>query len=156
MKTIQDGLLMVALPLLCLILSGCSGNGDQPSLGLVTGTVTLDGKPLYGTAVVFYPDNGRPARGRTDLNGKYELKYIRQTMGTKVGLNRVEIAPDEEGEVDAEEMDNSDENTSAPEPPREREKITIPARYNTKSELKADVKPGVNVFDFKLESQSSE
>jgi hypothetical protein len=151
----KDGLLAVALSILCLGLSGCGGNGDQPELGLVTGTVTLDGKPLYGTAVVFYPDNGRPARGRTDLNGKYELTYIRQTLGTKVGHNRVEVAPDEEGEEDAEELENSGENTGPAKQPRDREKIRIPARYNTKSTLQADVKPGENVFDFQLESKPS-
>ncbi len=152
---INDGLLMVALSLLALNLSGCGGTGDQPQLGRVTGTVTMDGKPLYGTAVVYYPDKGRPARGTTNLFGKYELTYIRQTPGTKVGHNRVEIAPHEEGEEDAEEVVNGGENTGPAKKPREREKMKVPARYNTKSELEADVQPGENVFDFPLVSQPS-
>lgn len=155
MTTFKNGLLAVALSILCLNLSGCGGASDQPDLGRVTGTITLDGKPLHGMAVVFYPDNGRPARGRTDLNGKYELTYIRRTRGTKVGHNRVEIATSEEGEEDIEEPGDGGEDTGAAQKPPEREKITIPARYNTTSELNADVKPGENVFDFQLESQPS-
>jgi hypothetical protein len=152
----HDGLLMVALSFLSLSLSGCGQRGDAPELGHVTGTVTLDGKPVYGTAIVFNPDNGRPARGRTDLDGKYELTYIRKTKGAKIGHNRVEIAPNEEDEEDAEEQANAGEDTSTPKRRRARDKVVIPARYNTKSELEADVKPGENVFDFKLESQPAE
>jgi len=152
---IRDGLLAIVFSVLSLSLVGCGGTGDQPELGQVTGTVTLDGKPLNGVAVVFAPENGRPARGRTDLNGKYELTYIRQTRGTKVGRNRVEIAPSEEDEEDAEEQANAGEPAAPKKAPTNREKPKVPARYNTKSELEANVKPGVNVFDFKLESQTA-
>ncbi len=137
------GFLIVAEP-------GCGGASDQPELGEVTGIVTLDEKPVSGVAVVFQPDNGRPARGMTDAEGRYELIYIRQTKGTKVGPNRVEIAPSEDGE--SEEAEGADEE-SAQAPKRSKSgKPTIPARYNVRSELKADVKPGKNTFDFKLES----
>jgi hypothetical protein len=129
---------------------GCGGPSDQPELGQVTGMITLDGKPLVGVAVVFQPDSGRPARGMTDQDGKYELTYIRQTKGTKIGPNRVEIAPTEEGEAD--EFENSDEEGAAAAKPAKSGKPKIPARYNLQSELKADVKAGDNTFDFKLES----
>ena len=128
---------------------GCGGSGDQPELGQVTGTITLDGKPLGGIAVVFQPENGRPARGMTDAEGKYELTYIRQTKGAKIGPNRVEIAPSEDGEA-AESENTEDENKSAPKRSKSG-KPTIPARYNVRSELKVDVKAGNNTFDFKLE-----
>lgn len=137
-----------AMAVVVLNLAGCGSSSDRPELGQVTGTITLDGEPLKGIAVVFFPDNGRPARDTTDSEGKYELTYIRETKGTKVGHNRVEVAPDEEGGED------EGENDEAPaKPAAKSKKPKIPARYNTKSELEADVKPGVNVFDFKLESQ---
>jgi hypothetical protein len=136
-----------ALAAMAFCAAGCGGASDRPELGQVTGTVTLDGEPLKGIAVVFFPDSGRPARGKTDAEGKYELTYIRDTKGTKLGHNRVEIAPDEEG---AEEEEEGDE--AAPKPKAKGAKPKIPAKYNTKSELEADVKPGDNVFDFKLES----
>lgn len=149
---IHNGLLAGFLCLLSLSVSGCGPSSDQPQLGLVTGTITLDGKPLYGVSVVFAPEKGRPARGRTDLNGKYELTYIHETKGTKVGPNRVEIATNEEDLQDEEEQATAGENTG---PAVVREKLRIPARYNTKSELKADVKPGENVFNFELDSKPS-
>ncbi len=127
---------------------GC-GSSDQPELGQVTGTITFDGKPLTGVAVVFQPDNGRPARGMTDAEGKYELTYIRQTKGTKVGPNRVEIAPSEDGESEEDSGSEDESNTAAKKP--KSSKPTIPARYNVKSELKVDVKAGKNTFDFALQ-----
>ncbi len=143
--------MLVVAGLLVLMQTGCGGPGDQPELGEVTGTVTLDDKPLSGIAVVFQPESGRPARGMTNAEGKYELIYIRQTKGAKVGPNRVEIAPNEEGE--SEESDgNEGESSPAGAKPAKPGKPKIPARYNTRSELKADVKPGKNTFDFKLES----
>ena len=129
---------------------GCGGLSDQPELGQVTGTITLDGKPLSGIAVVFQPESGRPARGMTDAEGKYELTYIRQTKGTKVGPNRVEIAPSEDGEP--EESENADEESTSVTKRPKSGKPTIPSRYNVRSELKADVKAGENTFDFELES----
>lgn len=153
MKTFKSIRLVVVLSILFLNLSGCSRTGDRPELGQVTGTITMDDKPLYGTTVVFYPDKGRPARGRTDFDGKYELTYIRKTPGTKIGHNRVEIAPNEEEEEDFDVRGDAGENTGDAKPSSKSEKVKVPARYNTKSELQADVKPGKNVFDFKLDSK---
>ncbi|MDX1928798.1 MAG: carboxypeptidase-like regulatory domain-containing protein [Pirellulaceae bacterium] len=141
---------LVIIGLSLCVQPGCGGPSDQPELGQVTGTVTLDGQPLVGVAVVFQPDNGRPARGMTDAQGKYELIYIRQTKGTKVGPNRVEIAPSEEGE--AEESETPDEEAKSATKPSKSGKPKVPARYNVQSELKEDVKPGANTIDFKLVS----
>jgi hypothetical protein len=152
-KTIKDAILAVALCTLILNLTGCGGNGDRPVLGQVTGIVTLDNEPLTGTVVVFHPDDGRPARGKTDEDGKYELTYIGQTLGSKVGHNRVEIAPSEEREDDDEIEDTRNTENVGAAKRSKRGKIQVPARYNTKSELEADVQPGKNVFDFKLNSK---
>jgi hypothetical protein len=146
-QLVSKSLVTAAMAAAALSLAGCGTAGDQPDLGQVTGTITLDGNPVKGIAVVFFPDEGRPARGRTDAAGKYELTYIRDTKGTKVGHNRVEIAPDEEGGDDEGENDEA-----APKPKGKGGKPKIPAQYNTKSILEADVKPGENVFDYKLES----
>lgn len=144
---------LLGLGLLMLFHVGCSSRGDQPELGTVTGTITLDGQPLAGVAVVFQPDNGRPSRGMTDAQGKYELTYIRQTKGAKVGPHRVEIAPSEEGEVEeVEEAEGGDGEEQQASPKPKSGKSAVPARYNVKSELKADVKSGANTFDFALES----
>ncbi|MBI1346004.1 hypothetical protein GC163_06920 [bacterium] len=154
MKTTQVALTVLSLSMLTFLLPGCGSGSDQPELGLVTGTITMDGEPLQGIAVVFQPDNGRPAYGKTDSTGKYELTYIRNTRGTKVGHNRVEIATSEEGEEDTEEeLGDDEESTGGGQKSFERKKVKIPVRYNLKSELEADVQPGENVFDFQLTSK---
>ena len=42
---------------LCMLalLAGCGGNSNLPKLMPVTGTVTLDGKPLSGVMLSFVP-----------------------------------------------------------------------------------------------------
>jgi hypothetical protein len=118
---------------------------------LVTGTITLDDQPLTDTVVVFHPDNGRPARGKTDEEGKYELTYIGNTPGCKVGHNRVEVGPTEEGEEDSEDATNTESEGAAKVPVPSRSKV--PSRYNSKSELEANVESGDQVVDFKLTSK---
>lgn len=140
---------LLVLSLFCLCQMGCGSRGDQPELGTVHGTVTLDGQPLVGVSVVFQPDNGRPSRGTTDAEGKYELIYIRQTKGAKVGPHRVEIAPSEDGGVEETEGD-SEEGSAAGSKPAGKPKV--PARYNSKSELNVEVKSGANKLDFELKS----
>nr|MCH9791837.1 carboxypeptidase-like regulatory domain-containing protein [Planctomycetota bacterium] len=87
-----NNFLLITSVILCLTLSGCSGaENDQPDLGLVNGVVTLDGQPLSGASISFLPDSGRTASARTDANGYYELTYIRDTLGCKLGQNKVVI-----------------------------------------------------------------
>jgi hypothetical protein len=145
----RSGLLAAAITILSLNLTGCGGPGDQPEMGLVTGTVTMDSKPLSGVAVMFSPVDGRPAMGKTDAEGKYELTYIRDTKGCKVGKNKVQIGNTEEEDDPAAE---SGDDAAAPKKPAKSNKVEIPAKYNTKTELEADVKPGENTFNFDLKS----
>ena len=154
MNRFNSIVLTVSLWVVSLSLCGCGSGSDQPELGEVTGTITMDGTPLVATVVVFSPDNGRPARGKTNAEGKYELTYIGETRGAKIGHHRVEIAPNEEGEDESEiENANAGESTATPISPVKPGKVSVPTRYNTNSILEADVKAGENVFDFKLESQ---
>ncbi len=115
---------------------GC-GRGDLPDLGYVTGTVTMDGKPLEGAIVEFHSDaGGRPGVGVTDAEGKYELKYTGGVEGSKIGPAEVSITTEwPEGE------------------PPEGESETIPQKYNSKTTLKETVEAGNNTFDFNLESK---
>jgi hypothetical protein len=115
-----------------MLFAGCS-QGDQPELGRVHGHVTLDGKPLAGVVVSFQPINGgRQSSGETDDQGSYELIYIRDIQGAKVGKHRVAVG-------------SSDLVT----PPKKR----LPARYNAKTTLEAEVQPGDNQCDFALSTR---
>jgi hypothetical protein len=118
--------------MLFLLAVGCSQSG--PKLAPVQARVTLDGRPLNTVDVVFQPrDGGRPGTARTDADGHYELTYKRGSMGARVGEHTVRIGYT---------------SNIVPNPPK------IPARYNTASELRAEVKPGQNEFNFDLKSDA--
>jgi hypothetical protein len=117
--------------ILLMLFLGCS-RGNQPELGNVHGRVTIDGKPLSGVVVSFQPiQGGRQSSGETDDQGGYELIYLRDIQGAKVGKHRVAVG-------------SSDLVT----PPKKR----LPARYNAKTTLEAEVRPGDNEIDFPLTS----
>jgi hypothetical protein len=75
------------------------GRLKLPPLAHVTGTVTLDGKPLKGATVYFAPlepemkdakkERARTSFGITDDQGKYVMIYIEKTKGVAVGKCRV-------------------------------------------------------------------
>src|SRR5690349_6410653 len=105
---------------------GCGRSG--PELAPVTGRVTLNGQPLENADVTFQPDDAKsPSAARTDKNGHYELGYKRGVLGGSVGQNTVRIS------VSSEVVENSP---------------NIPARYNTATELRREVKAGPNEFNF--------
>ncbi len=140
----RNSILNITLMTFCLSFLGCGdADSDQPELGLVNGIVSLDGEPLDGASVTFLPDSGRQATATTDADGNYELIYIRTTKGCKLGHNKVVISTLTEPEDAAEEGDDA-----KIEIKRVVEKV--PRKYNTRTELEADVKPGENKFDFKL------
>lgn len=82
------GQFAMGIPLLLLI--GC-GSSDQPELGTVSGSVKLDGKPLSHVEITFAPDVGRPSYGETGDDGMYELIYIRDTKGAKIGKHTITV-----------------------------------------------------------------
>ena len=132
-RSVASGLL-AAFMLACMI--GCGG----PGLNEVTGTVTLDGDPLPDAMVIFTPmTGGRPAAGKTDAQGKYELVFSRDASGALTGEHVVEIST-------AEEKTNDDGTVEiTPE--------VVPAKYNLKTELRATIEEGPNTFDFDLDSE---
>ena len=133
-------------PLIALLAAaiGCDSGPAPPPLGTVTGNVTLDGKPAEGMAVIFTPDSTRSSTGLTDKDGNYSLEFDKDHKGAAVGKHKVQI-------TQRLEADPAKLAASRPEPgaaPR-----MIPARYNDKSTLEREVKPGANTFDFDLTSE---
>ncbi|MEX1039541.1 MAG: carboxypeptidase regulatory-like domain-containing protein [Pirellulaceae bacterium] len=120
-------------------LVGC-GDASGPALGQVAGTVTLDGQPLPEAMVSFYPGPGeRPASGMTDAAGQYKLMYTGAKEGAMVGPNSVKI---ETGVQTGEEEVSQSSKVAQ-----------LPAKYNTSTELTAEVERGSNTFDFDLQSK---
>jgi hypothetical protein len=117
---------------------GC--NGTPGNIGKVKGQVTLEGQPLPDATVMFSPVNGgSPSAGRTDGSGNYELVYSRQAKGAEIGEHRVSITTADRGDPDA-------------DPPRPTVPEKIPAKYNSQTTLRAEVKPGSNTLDFPVKN----
>jgi hypothetical protein len=137
--------LSLLLLLTLLLAAGCSGD-DYSDLKLldVSGTVTLDGRPLAGAKVAFIGDDQGGSVGVTDSSGRYKLMYDSQRSGVTPGSKIVRIT---QADADAEGAD-----PGAPESGEGAVKEPIPPRYNRESILKADIAPGKTTFDFELKS----
>lgn len=76
--------------LFLFVLAGCGGQKTSS----VTGTVTLDGKPLAGAATQFVPQGtGRDATCGTDASGRFSMSTFQPGDGVVAGTYKVVIAP---------------------------------------------------------------
>ncbi len=72
-------------------LAGCGGS-DRPDTYPVTGTLTLNGKPVEGAEISFYGEGAaRVAGGRTNADGKYSLTTFETNDGAVAGDHVVTI-----------------------------------------------------------------
>ncbi len=71
-------------------LPGCGPT--YPETIPVTGTVTLNGRPVGGAAIVFTPEEGEQATGTTDASGRFELSTFQLGDGALPGKHRVTVA----------------------------------------------------------------
>ena len=137
MRTLKQGLCAPMLAALTLALPGCGSS--NPETFPVSGTVTLDGRPVSGAAVVFTPDTGQPATGTTDNAGQFELSTFQLGDGALPGKHRVTIA---KTTVD----------------PNDRDKVLflIPQKYGNRqtSELMCDVQAKMAPVRFDLQSEA--
>jgi hypothetical protein len=136
-------LLWIFLPAVLLCAVGCGGG--RADRGAVSGTVTLDGKPVERGSILFTPSEGTQgsAAGGEIANGRYQLPA---KIGPAVGRNRVEIrAMRKTGKMVPKAFGRPGE--MVPE-----QVEAIPPRFNTKSNLKVDIKRGDNTADFDVAS----
>jgi hypothetical protein len=84
--------LTVALPILFagLVLVGGPGCDNGPKVVPVSGTVTLDGKPVAFGSIRFIPDSGRTGFSTLDKDGKFNL-MTDDRVGCPVGRHNVEV-----------------------------------------------------------------
>src|SRR5262245_30729744 len=71
-------------------LAGCAS--DAPPIGLVSGTVTHNRKPVPNPTVNFMPENVRPSWGMTNSDGYYSLHWDEDHDGAEVGTHKVSVA----------------------------------------------------------------
>ena len=128
------------IAIICVALLG--GCGGDPNIGNVSGKITLNGDPLEGAFVTFSPTRtegvGSTTYGKTDSGGSYRMIVSETKNGAYIGENIVRVKT---GDLKADGSGVIEE--------------VVPANYNTKSELRVDVKTGSNTFDFDLKSTDS-
>jgi hypothetical protein len=132
---------------LCVLLAlvGCgeapAGKKPDGELAQTTGVVTYKGNPVKGAQVTFYPQGqGNPGRGETAENGRFVLTTYKDKDGAHVGIHVVTVALYPTGALPGYEVKSSGVSP-------------IPKKYeqpNT-STLTAEVKPGANNVELKLE-----
>ncbi len=131
--------------LICLslvVIAGCGS--DRPPLAPLTGTVTLDGKPVQYGGLMFSPvEGGRPSVGGTNEEGEFEAMYVYGVPGAIIGKHRVMF---EEGSADT--GPESEEDEFKPYAP--------PANNYTISPKDIEVESGGTVINFTLERKKKE
>jgi hypothetical protein len=137
---------------LCIVVAGCGfRDPSMPELVSVTGTVTLDDKPLRGAIVTFLPTSeqqGGGAVGFTDADGKYNLQTVHGGAGCPRGVFRIAISkmvmPDGSDIPPGANIDEMEVGT--------REKL--PEKYSSieLTELTGNVPQNGGTIDFKLNS----
>ncbi|MFT5301122.1 MAG: hypothetical protein ACI814_001906 [Mariniblastus sp.] len=133
---------LLALGCFILAMTGCGGNND---LGLVTGVVTSDGKPVAGVVLEFVPTGGgRDSVAKTNEQGEFEVMFVRDKPGAVIGEHQISFqiqgldgpAPSEEDEFNP--------------PTKNVGGDAVSTKGRTISPDKVDVKAGQNEIDFKL------
>lgn len=134
--------------LVLMVLAGCGGPVDKLPRQAVSGSVTLDGKPLERGTISFQPVSELPTAAAVSVNGgQYSMA---RAEGLVPGAYRVLISstPPTVSQVDSK--------TSRPPPPGQASpppKESLPEKYNASTTLTAEVKEAAkNTFDFPLES----
>ena len=131
-----------ALSLAALLgLSACGDAG--PSRQPVSGTITLDGKPLAAGTVVFAPLDGLTAATAEVRDGAYRID---RSAGPAPGRYQVEVRA---------EVPTGKQvlNPDAPSETMAEFRSIVPPRYNARTELAVEVKPDAdNAFPFELKS----
>ena len=129
----------------------CCGSSNS---GSVSGTITIDGAPLEGAKVCFYPAQGRASIGTTDSQGKYNLAYSRSQNESPIGEYRVTLSTEKAVEVEYPDSDYGRGGTVKADVISEARAEALPPEYVEKgtTQLRATVKSGENTIDFSLQS----
>ncbi len=126
-----------------LALPGCGGSSG-PQRANAAGKVTFDGQPVEQGAISFAPmgNTTGPSSGGEIIDGHYS---IARAVGPVVGTHRVEIQ--------AMRRTGRQIESGPPAPPGtmvDEVEQFIPAKYNSQSELTAEISAGKNTVHFEL------
>jgi hypothetical protein len=119
-----------------LLVCGCA----EPTTGVVTGAVKVDGSSAQTGSIAFFPVDGKsPTAGAEIIDGEYEATV-------PLGTAKVEIrVPKVIGERKLYDTPDS--------PVKQVMTESLPTKYNDASELMLEVKPGENRQDYDLKTK---
>jgi hypothetical protein len=125
-----------AVLIVMLVIAGCA----EPTAGVVTGTVTVDGAPAKTGSIAFFPVNRKSSTaGAEIIDGNY-------TATVPLGAAKVEIRVSKVvGQKKLYDTPDSPIQTVMAE--------SLPPKYNDATELTLDVRPGTNEQDYQLTTQ---
>jgi hypothetical protein len=124
--------------------AGCGGGDRPPAYVSVTGTVTLDGKPMPDGQIMFTTD-GRPPTIMDIVDGQYKGQAM---VGTnKIQITRMRDSAKVTARLPAEAQTRIRARADSPVAQEE----TIPATWNSKSNQVREIADGAeNKFDFDI------
>lgn len=95
--------------------AGCSGEEQAPQVDVypASGTVTLNGDIVADAAVLFIPQKGPTARGRTNEKGEFVLTSYTDKDGAVAGKHAVVVTKTEGGDDPVSEEGDTEESASA-------------------------------------------
>lgn len=147
-------LLLLLTPWL-LISVGCGPN--RPEVAKVKGKVTFRGAPVTCGSVMFWPETGRPARGKIAEDGTFSLTTFDAADGAVLGKHTVTIEAVKVHESGPQPKSMAEEIEMAKKTgPGAMQSATvqqlIPPKYSNRktSGLSKEVVRGENSFEFKL------
>jgi hypothetical protein len=122
--------------IVAIVVAGCT----KPNVGVVSGTVTVDGTPAISGSIAYFPVNRKSSTaGAEVVDGRY-------TANVPLGVSKVEIrVPKVVGQKKLYDTPDSRTKQILAE--------SLPPKYNDQTELTLDVKPGENHQDYQLTTQ---
>jgi hypothetical protein len=122
--------------LAAMLIAGCG----KSNIGVVTGTISVDGAPAKSGSIAFFPTNRKSSTSGSEIvDGRYSAKVA-------LGAAKVEIrVPKVVGQKKLYDTPDS--------PVKQVLAESLPRKYNDDTELKLDVRPGENRQDYELATQ---
>jgi len=120
-----------------LLLAGCTGSNESP----VSGTVTVDEKMVEKGSILFIPADGKTATAGGEIkDGRYSVRVPPGPKKVSISMPKITgQKPIYPGQANSPMMDITVEG--------------LPVKYNDKTELTFEVKPGSNTQDWPLKSK---
>jgi hypothetical protein len=121
---------------MAIAIAGCG----ESNIGVVTGTVTVDGAPAQSGSIAFFPVNRKASTAGSEIrDGSYTAKV-------PLGAAKVEIrVPKVVGQKKLYDTPDS--------PVKQVLAESLPAKYNDQTGLTLDVQPGKNRQDYELSTR---